>query len=80
LTAVYMLGALRKGVAGPPAVDVLKVLDASSLKSRLPYLILLAALLAVGVCPRLLTDPVQRGLTTLKATPVPVSLTTTDKR
>lgn len=62
LTAVYMLGALRVGIFGPPAVDILKVLDARSLKSRLPFLILLAALLAVGLCPRLLTDPVQRGV------------------
>lgn len=62
LTAVYMLGALRRGVFGPPAVDIMKVMDARSLKSRLPYLILLIALLAVGLCPRLLTDPL-RGRT-----------------
>jgi NADH-quinone oxidoreductase subunit M len=62
LTAVYMLGALRKGVSGPPAGDVLKVQDARSLRSRLPYLILLSALLVVGIWPRLLTDPVQRSI------------------
>lgn len=66
LTAVYMLGALRKGVAGPPDGDVMKVQDARSLKSRLPYLILLVALLVIGVFPRLLTDPVQRGLAVIK--------------
>jgi NADH-quinone oxidoreductase subunit M len=66
LTAVFMLGALREGVFGPPAVDILKVLDARSLKSRLPFLILLAALLAVGLCPRLLTDPVQRSVESVK--------------
>ena len=66
LTAVYMLGALREGIFGPPAVDILKVLDARSLKSRLPFLILLAALLAVGLCPRLLTDPVQRSVESVK--------------
>ena len=61
LTAVYMLWAVRKGVFGPPAADIMKVLDMRSLKSRLPYLILVGALLVVGIWPRLLSDPVRCG-------------------
>lgn len=61
LSAVYLLGAVRKGVFGPPAVDILKVMDARSFRQRLPFLILLIALLVVGVWPRLLTDPLRKS-------------------
>jgi len=67
LTAVYMLWAVRNGVFGPPAADILKVQDAHTVKARLPYLLLLAALLAVGIWPRLLVDPIQRSVATITA-------------
>jgi len=82
LTAVYMLGAVRVGVFGPPAADILKVLDARTYISRLPYVLLLVALLAVGVFPRLLTDRIQRSVAALTATQdaTQVSRTSMDKR
>lgn len=78
LTAVYMLWAVRNGVFGPPVIDVMKILDARSAKSRLPFLILLGALLVVGLWPRLLTDPIQRSVALLA--PVPGNATTLDRR
>jgi len=82
LTAVYMLRAVREGVFGPPAVDILKILDARTFMSRFPYLLLLGALLAVGVAPRLLVDPIQRSVAVLTATheSAQVNRTTMDKR
>lgn len=78
LTAVYMLWAVRNGVFGPPSDDILKVLDANTLKQRLPFLILVIALLAVGVWPRLLTDPLK--LKTAGVKPVAGVEIKTDKR
>lgn len=65
LTATYMLQAVRQGVFGPPAEPVMKVLDLQPFRERLPYLLLLLTLLVPGLFPRLLSDGIARGLSTL---------------
>ena len=69
LAATYMLRAVRAGVFGPMATGAGKVADPRSPAGRLPYVLLLAALLAVGFVPRLLTDPIRRSVDSMMAAP-----------
>jgi len=56
--AVYMLRAVRTVCHGPPAAQWGRAQDAVSLWRKAPFLLLLAALLTFGVCPRLLSDKI----------------------
>jgi NADH-quinone oxidoreductase subunit M len=59
VTATYLLWAVRTSFFGPfdPKWSMLK--DAVALKHKFPYALLIAALLAVGFWPRVLTDIIQ---------------------
>ena len=65
VTATYLLWAVRMSFFGPfdEKWNVLK--DATTPWRRLPYVMLLAVLLAVGFCPRLLTDIIQKSVATM---------------
>jgi NADH-quinone oxidoreductase subunit M len=56
VTATYLLWAVRTSFFGPFDEKWNMLHDATSLKQKFPYAFLLAVLLAVGFCPRLLTD------------------------
>jgi NADH-quinone oxidoreductase subunit M len=56
--AVYMLRALRQVLHGPVADKCNAAPDAQGLWQKLPYALLLAALLVFGCCPGLLTDKI----------------------
>ncbi|MGA2864641.1 MAG: NADH-quinone oxidoreductase subunit M [Verrucomicrobiota bacterium] len=58
IAAVYMLRAVRTILQGPLPDKWAKVADAPHLWRKTPFLLLLAALLAFGCCPRLLTDKI----------------------
>ena len=62
LSAVYLLWAVRFGVFGPVPAGAPKIRDPKHPAGRVPFLLLLAALLAVGVWPRLLTGPIRHSL------------------
>jgi NADH-quinone oxidoreductase subunit M len=64
VTATYLLRAVRTSFFGPFDEKWNMLKDATPLQ-RLPYLLLLAVLLIVGFCPRLLTDIIQRSVTIL---------------
>ncbi len=59
VTATYLLWAVRTSFFGPfdKKWDMLE--DAVGLRRRFPYAMLIAVLLVVGFCPRLLTDIIQ---------------------
>ncbi len=60
ISAVYMLRAVRQVLHGPtPAVHQAYV-DATTWNERLPYVLLLGALLLLGVFPRLITQKMNR--------------------
>jgi NADH-quinone oxidoreductase subunit M len=67
LTATYLLRALRTSFFGPPLAGQDNLRDPRSAWSRLPYVLLIAALLGVGLFPRILTDPIQRSASVLVA-------------
>jgi len=56
--AVYMLRAVRAVMHGPLRENATAVRDASNLWVKLPFALLLAALLVFGCLPRLLTDKI----------------------
>ncbi len=65
LAAVYMLRAIRAVLHGPLSDPLKQIKDVSGVWRKLPYVILLAALIIFGIWPRSLTD---------KATPVVKSI------
>ena len=69
VTATYLLWAVRTSFFGPfdEKWDMLK--DATDLRTRFPYVMLIAVLLTVGFCPRLLTDIIQKSVARI----IPVS-------
>ena len=78
--AVYMLRAIRAILYGPLPEKWAKVADAPHLWRKTPFIVLLAALLAFGFFPRLLTDKiapsVQEGLLGPWSTPALATLGT----
>jgi NADH-quinone oxidoreductase subunit M len=60
--AVYMLRAVRAMLQGPLPEKWTGVADAPHLWRKLPFVLLLAALLVFGFFPRLLTDKIQPSL------------------
>lgn len=56
VTATYLLWAVRTSFFGPFDEKWNMLKDATDLKTRFPYVMLIAVLLVVGFCPRLLTD------------------------
>ena len=57
--AIYMLRAVRSILQGPLAQQCTQVVDAPHFGRKLPYLVLLAALLVFGFFPSLLTDKIR---------------------
>ncbi len=56
IAAVYMLRAVRAMFHGPPAEFWKESRDPAGAWRRMPYVVLLASLMALGVAPRILTD------------------------
>jgi NADH-quinone oxidoreductase subunit M len=56
ISAVYMLRAVRDICFGETAPALGQTLDLGRFGQRWPYVILVAALLCIGVCPRIITD------------------------
>ena len=72
--AVYMLRAVRAMLHGPEIVRFAEVKDAADPWRRLPFALLLVALLLFGVAPRLLTDRIRPSVDVI------VRMTTAPKR
>jgi NADH-quinone oxidoreductase subunit M len=72
VTATYLLWAVRTSFFGPFDAQWSMLKDAISLRQRFPYALLLAVLLVVGFCPRLLTDIIQQSVaaSVVAATPL----------
>jgi len=64
VTATYLLWAVRTSFFGPFDEKWNMLKDATDLKSRFPYVILIVVLLVVGFCPRLLTDIIKLSVET----------------
>jgi len=64
VTATYMLRAVRTSFFGPFDERWSKLKDEVTFRQKFPYALLLAALLTVGFCPRLLTDIIQQSVAT----------------
>jgi NADH-quinone oxidoreductase subunit M len=62
--AIYMLRAVRDVWHGGPTAQWAAARDASAWR-RTPFVLLLAALLVIGVWPRLLTDKIEPGVKTI---------------
>jgi NADH-quinone oxidoreductase subunit M len=62
ISAIYMLRAVRYLLHGGPVPALAAVADASDLWRRLPYALLIAALVIFGCWPRLLTDKIKPGV------------------
>ena len=62
VTATYLLRAVRTSFFGPFDEKWSMLKDATTLWRKLPYALLLAALLAVGFYPRSLTDIIQKSV------------------
>ena len=56
VTATYLLWAVRTSFFGPFDEKWNMLKDATDLKTRFPYVMLITVLLVVGFCPRILTD------------------------
>jgi len=67
ITAIYMLRAVSGVFFGAMDPRWEKLIDARSMVQRLPYLILIIALLVVGFWPRILLDPMKNSVQTLVA-------------
>lgn len=64
ITAVYMLKAIRLGFQGPLNARWDKLKDAQTPLEKLPYVLLLAALIAVGCFPSLILKNIDSGIRT----------------
>ncbi len=67
VTATYLLWAVRTSFFGPFDEKWRQLTDATSPKRRLPYVLLLAALLVVGFWPRTLTDIIKPSVARIVA-------------
>ena len=56
ITAIYMLKAIRFGVHGPIHAKYAKVIDAKTVLAKLPFILLLAALILAGCFPSLILN------------------------
>ena len=65
VTATYLLWAVRTSFFGPFDEKWNMLKDATTPWRRLPYVMLIAVLLTVGFCPRLLTDIIQKSVATM---------------
>jgi NADH-quinone oxidoreductase subunit M len=65
VTATYLLRAVRTSFFGPFDKKWNMLKDATTAWRRLPYVMLIAVLLTVGFYPRLLTDIIQKSVTTM---------------
>jgi NADH-quinone oxidoreductase subunit M len=65
VTATYLLWAVRTSFFGPFDEKWNMLRDAATLWRKLPYALLIAALLAVGFWPRLLTDIIRPAVTVI---------------
>jgi NADH-quinone oxidoreductase subunit M len=66
ITAIYMFKTLRFAFQGP-VNPRLRVVDAQTLVQKLPFLLLLAALMVVGCFPTLLMQKIDSGTKTIAA-------------
>jgi NADH-quinone oxidoreductase subunit M len=64
VTATYLLWAVRASFFGPLDAKWSALRDAVSFKHRLPFALLIAALLVVGFWPRLLSDVIRNSVAT----------------
>lgn len=64
VTATYLLWAVRTSFFGPFDEKWNMLRDATTLKQRFPYALLIAVLLTVGFWPRLLTDIIKSSVAT----------------
>jgi NADH-quinone oxidoreductase subunit M len=65
LTATYLLRALHATLFGPAQPADAALADLTATSQRLPYVLLLAALLLLGVWPRLALEPIHASLAPL---------------
>jgi NADH:ubiquinone oxidoreductase subunit 4 (subunit M) len=63
VTATYLLWAVRTSFFGPFDEKWNMLKDATTLRQKFPYALLLAVLLTVGFWPRLLTDIIRGSVT-----------------
>jgi NADH-quinone oxidoreductase subunit M len=75
VTATYLLWAVRTSFFGPFDEKWNMLKDATTPWQKLPYVLLLAVLLLVGFCPRVLTDIIQQSVAAvvLKVDTAPVT-------
>ncbi len=73
VTATYLLRAVRTSFFGPFDEKWSMLKDATTLWRKLPYALLIAVLMTVGFCPRLLTDIIQNSVERIVATDSPAS-------
>lgn len=62
LGAVYMLKTIRLGFQGPLSPKWSKLMDAEGALQKLPFVLLLAALIAVGCWPSLILKNIDSGV------------------
>jgi NADH-quinone oxidoreductase subunit M len=65
VTAIYMLKAIRLGFQGPLNTRWNKIVDAQTLSEKLPYLLLLVFLIAIGCFPSLIMNHISAGTKTV---------------
>jgi NADH:ubiquinone oxidoreductase subunit 4 (subunit M) len=71
VTATYLLWAVRTSFFGPFDEKWSMLKDATTFRQKFPYALLIAVLLTVGFCPRLLTDIIQRSVAATVVSRVP---------
>ena len=64
ITAIYMLKAIRLGFQGPLNPRWAKLTDAQTPLQKLPFILLLAALIVVGCWPSLILKNIESGIKT----------------
>lgn len=67
ITAIYMLKAIRLGFQGPLNARFKNLTDAQSILEKFPFILLLAALIAVGCWPNLILKNISSGTKTIVA-------------
>jgi NADH-quinone oxidoreductase subunit M len=77
ISAIYMLRAVRAMVHGPVLEQSAAIPDANTWR-KVPFVLLLAALLAFGIWPRLLTDKITPSAEALLSSPETVAEDTAD--
>lgn len=67
VTAIYMLNAIRLAFQGPLAAGTGRLSDATTLLQKLPYVVLLAALILVGCWPALILNNLESSIKPIAA-------------